>query len=153
MTLELTTTDVPQEDDLATIRKVIQAIADGLADTQGLADKTGVSRRHVGYSINAAISLLLVDENLQVTEGGKKLLAAAAGTPEEKGAWRAAIEASPALKELAPNLLAQAEPDRKQLSEHIAQVSGLAPATAMRRVQALLSWRRQLSPLRDEVAR
>jgi len=147
MTLELSTADVPQEDDLQKVRLVVAAIGEGLQDTLSIAEKSGVSRRHVGYAINAAMVLGWAaegEDQLIATETGKKLLGAAVGTPDERTLLRAAIEASPALKALAPDLLAAAPPTRAQLGDRIAEATGLSKSTSMRRAQALLAWRRQV---------
>jgi hypothetical protein len=147
MTIELTSADVPQEDDLAKVRLVLEGIAAGLWNTQDLADKSGVSRRHVGYGINAAIVLGWVvegEEKLEVTPAGQALLAQAKGTPEERAELKKGVEASPALKEIAPDLLGEAAPTRVQLGERICAATGLSKSTGERRAQALLAWRRQV---------
>ena len=147
MTLELSTADVPQEDDLQKVRLVVAAIGQGLQDTLSIAEKSGVSRRHVGYAINAAMVLGWAaegEQELVATETGKKLLEAAVGTPDERALLRTAIEASAALKALAPDLLAAAGPTREQLGDRIALATGLSKSTSLRRAQALLAWRRQV---------
>ena len=147
MTLELTTADVPQEDDLAKVRRVAAAIDKGLQDTLSISEQSKVSRRHVGYAINAALVLGWVTEGpeqLVATEQGKKLLQETAGSAGERACFRAAIEASPALKALAPDLLAAAGPSRAVLGQRIVDATGLSKSTAERRAQALLAWRRQV---------
>ena len=147
MTIELNSADVPQEDDLAKVRLVLEGLAAGLWNTQDLADKSGVSRRHVGYSINAAIVLGWVvdgETGLGVTDSGKALLSQKKGTPEERAGLRQAVEGSAALKEVAPDLLGEAAPTRAQLGERICAATGLAKSTGERRAQALLAWRRQV---------
>ena len=149
MTLELTTADVPQEDDLAKVRQVAAAIDKGLQDTLSIAEESKVSRRHVGYAINAAMVLGWVaegPEQLIATEQGKKLLQTAASSAEERALFRAAIEGSATLKSLAPDLLAAVGPTRVVLGQRIAEATGLAKSTAERRAQALLAWRRQVLP-------
>jgi hypothetical protein len=147
MTLELTTADVPQEDDLRKVRLVVDAVGQGLQDTLSIAQRSGVSRRHVGYALNAALVLGWVAEGaeqLEATEQGKKLLKTAAGSAEERAAFKSAIEGSAALREVAPDLLAAASPTRAQLGERIVEATGLSKSTADRRAQALLAWRRQV---------
>jgi hypothetical protein len=144
---ELHSADVPQEDNLGDVRNTVQAIVDGLHDTQSIADRTKRSRRHVGYAINAAIVLGWIgegDEGLSVLEPGKKLLAHAAGTPDERKAMREAIEKSTSVHALAPDLLAAAEPTRTAISERIQKLAHLSKSTSDRRAQTLLSWRRQI---------
>jgi hypothetical protein len=143
MTIELSTADVPQEDDLAKVRAVLEGIAAGLWNTQDIADKTGVSRRHVGYGINAAIVLGWVvegEEKLEVTPQGQAVLAQAKGSAEERAEIKKSIEGSGPLHDL----LAETPPTRVQLGERISAAAGLAKSTAERRGQALLAWRRQV---------
>jgi hypothetical protein len=145
--IEIHSADAPQEDNLADVRSAVQAIADGLHDTQSIADRTGRSRRHVGYAINAAIGLGWLgesDEGLALLDAGKALLAQKAGTAEERALHKRSIEESPTLKAIAPDLLAAAAPDRKKISDTIAALTGLSKATSDRRAQTLMSWRRQV---------
>lgn len=147
MTIELTTADVPQEDDLNKVRLVVGSIGPDRQDTLSIAEHSGVSRRHVGYAINAALVLGFIAEGpdqLETTEQGGKLLRLAAGSAEERSLLRAALEASPALRMLAPDLLAATSPSRVQLGARIREATGLSKSTAERRAQALLSWRRQI---------
>ena len=51
---EIHSADVPQEDNLGDVRRTVEAIAAGLEDTESIAGRTGRSKRHVGYAINAA---------------------------------------------------------------------------------------------------
>ena len=147
MTTELSSADVPQEDDLAKVRLVLGAVALGLQDTQSIAEKSGVSRRHVGYAINASIVLGWLaegDEQLVVSPAGTAVLAQPQGSPEERAMLRAAVVGSKVLQQLAPDLLAEAEPSREAIAERIRQASGLSASTAERRTRALISWRRQV---------
>jgi hypothetical protein len=147
VTIEIHSGDVPQEDNLGDVRDAVQAIADGLEDTQSIAERTKRSRRHVGYAINAAIVLAWIAEGpdrLAVLDAGKKLLQSGKGTAAEKKALRASIEASPALREIAPDLLGPAEPTREAISQRIQSLTGLSKSTSDRRAQTLLSWRRQV---------
>jgi hypothetical protein len=147
MTFELTTADVPQEDSLQTVRLVLQSIAEGLQDTESMAARSGVSRRHAGYAINALIVLGLIsegDEALAPSDDAKKLLATGAGSADEKAAFRGAVERSPAMRAIAPDLLAAQGPERDTLRDRIMAAAGLSKSTSDRRAQALLSWRRQL---------
>jgi hypothetical protein len=144
---EIHSADAPQEDNLGDVRRTVEAVAQGLEDTQSIADRTQRSRRHVGYAINAAIVLGWIaegEERLTVLDDGKKLLAHPAGSAEERAFLRAAIGKSPALKALAPDLLAAVEPERATISERIQKLAGLSKSTSDRRAQTLLSWRRQV---------
>ena len=144
---EIHSADVPQEDNLGDVRRTVEAIAAGLEDTESIAARTGRSKRHVGYAINAAIVLGWIEEGedkLVVLALAQKLLAAKAGGDEERAVLRKSIEESAILRTLAPQLLAAAEPTREQLSARIQSLSGLSPSTSIRRAQTLLSWRRQV---------
>ena len=139
--------DVPQEDNLGDVRRTVEAIAAGLEDSQSIADKTGRSKRHVGYAINAAIVLGWLDEGderLAVLDAAKALFAQKPGSAGEGAIFRACIEKSAVLAELAPGLLAEPAPTREQLSARIQERAGLSKSTSDRRAQTLLSWRRQV---------
>ena len=146
MTVELHSADVPQEDNLADVRRTVLAIDLGLEDTQSIAERTQRSRRHAGYAINAAIVLELIEagDKLVATPLGKKLLGTAEATDAERAVWREAIEKSPSMQALFPALLEPAEPTRTAIAEKIAQLASLAKSTSERRAQTLLSWRRQV---------
>lgn len=147
MTTELTSADVPQEDNLHNVRLVAQAIADGLEDTQSIADRAKISRRHVGYAINACFVLGWVaetPEKLAASDAARALFKTTPGSAEEKALLRASIEGSAAIHAIAPALLAAGEPDRPAIVERIAAATGLSKSTSDRRAQTLLSWRRQV---------
>ena len=147
MTTDLTSADVPQEDDLSKVRLVLGAVALGLQDTQSISEKSGVSRRHVGYAINAAIVLGWLaegEEQLAVSASGQNLLAQPQGSAEERAQLRASVEGSEILQQLAPGLLDEQEPSRPEMAARIQQASGLSASTAERRTRAILSWRRQV---------
>lgn len=144
---EIHSADVPQEDNLGDVRRTVEAIAAGLEDTESIAARIGRSKRHVGYAINAAIVLGWIEEGedkLVVLAVAQKLLAAKAGSDDERAVLRKSIEESAILRTLAPRLLAAEEPTREQLSARIQSLSGLSPSTSTRRAQTLLSWRRQV---------
>ena len=144
---EIHSADVPQEDNLGDVRRTVEAIAAGLEDTQRIAEKTGRSKRHAGYAINAAVVLgwiELGEDKLLVLPAAQKLFAQKAGSDGERAVLRESIEQSPILRALCPALLAPAEPTKDQLSASIQALSGLSKSTADRRAQALLSWRRQV---------
>ena len=153
MNPEIHSADAPQEDNLGDVRRTVEAVAQGLEDTQSIADRTKRSRRHVGYAINAAIVLGLIDEGeerLTVLEAGKKLLAHPEGSAEERAFLRAAIEKSAVLRALAPELLAAVEPERATISGRIQTLAGLSKSTSDRRAQTLLSWRRQVLEVKQQ---
>jgi hypothetical protein len=143
---QIDSADVPQEDNLGDVRRTVQAIADGLEDTQGIAERTGRSKRHAGYAINAAYVLgwITIDEKVSVLEAGKALLAQPENSQAERALQKQACESSESLKLIAPDLFAEIEPAKNVISERIQRLAGLAKSTADRRTQTLLAWRRQI---------
>jgi hypothetical protein len=143
---EIDSADVPQEDNLGDVRRTVHAIADGLEDTQSIAERTGRSKRHVGYAINAAFVLgwIEIDEKLSVLEDGKALLAQPENSAGERAVEKSACESSEILRLLAPDMFAEIEPVKSIFSERIQRLAGLAKSTADRRAQTLLAWRRQI---------
>lgn len=146
------TIDVPQADDLATVRTVIGSITRGQFTIADVAAETGFSERHAGYRLHAARILgfvEVVDERaghdlFGLTPRGNALLTTPRGSAEERDHMRRAINESPQLRVFAPDLMADPAPARDALTRAIMHHSGLAFDTARRRAGALLAWRRQL---------
>lgn len=139
--------EVPQADNLENVRAVLEVVAEGEAAPRVLSERSGVSKRHVGYALHAARTLQLLEPDgpPALTPRGQALLAAEPGSLEERGRWRSAVLESPLLGELAPDLLFATPPDVATLSTRIQKlVPQMAKSTAQRRAQALLSWRAQL---------
>jgi hypothetical protein len=134
--------EIPQADNLARVRLVAAAVAEGQRGAD-IARRLGVTERNVAYAAQAARALLLLVGNT-LAPLGAELLATAPGSEGERVCFRKAIAASPALAAVAPALLAETPPDASALAARIAEVSGLGAATAERRAQALLSWRQQV---------
>lgn len=146
-TVRLKTADVPQADSLALVRRLLEAIAvsPGTA-AKDLAEKTKFSERHVRYRLQAAriLGFLQPGGEPELTPRAKRLLTTEVGSPEEKRQLASGINDCAEVQLIAPNLLTLPEVDVKKLSERIARLSGLAPATAERRAVVLKSWHRQL---------
>jgi hypothetical protein len=142
------TIDIPQANDLAKVRAVVAAVAHGAQTLPDVIERTGYSLRHVEYRVHAARILGFVrieDEGaLVATAAAERLLATGERTHDERAAFAQAIEASPELKVLAPELLGRQAPLADDLCERLIAVAGLSPATAMRRALGLLAWRRQV---------
>jgi len=142
----LMTCDVPQADDLSTIRTVVEAAAAGASNAQTIERRTKFSARHVAYRVNAArvLGLLSPAPVLTPTDNGLKLLEIPAGCSEEALHFRRCIEQSAAFSSAVPDLFEEPPPSRAVIADRLRKVSGLTRATASRRAQTLVSWRRQV---------
>jgi hypothetical protein len=146
-TVKLKTSDVPQADRLGLVRRVLEAIAASPSTAvKDLAERTEFSERHVRYRMQAAriLGFLPSEGEPTLTLRAKRLLATAAGSPEEKEQLVSAVNECPAVRLIAPNLLDSDEVDVKKLRDRIARLSGLSSATAERRAVVLRSWHRDL---------
>ena len=145
--MKLKTSDVPQADSLALVRRVLQAIgASPSTAVKDLAERTGFSERHVRYRMQAAriLGFLSPDGEPVLTSRAKRLLSTEPKSPEEKKQLVTAINDCPSVQLIAPNLLDVDEVNVKKLGERITRLSGLSPATAERRAVVLRSWHRDL---------
>ncbi len=140
--------DVPQADSLDLVRAVVDALASGDMTPADVAITTRFSYRHVHYRLHAArvLGLAKFVRNLAtLTELGAELVRTVRGTKEEREVLERAINESAVLHELAPGLLAQRVPDAAKLSQRLEKKTGLGAATARRRANSLLAWRKTLS--------
>lgn len=143
-TPDIESSDVPQAPNLARIRCVVTAVADGASTIEKIAEDTDISPRHVGYAIRAAQTLGLLDKDRAPTALGRKLLETDQESEEERQTFCKAIEESPIMRALAPSLLSSKAPTKKTLGARIEKLSGLSKATAEHRASDLLAWREQL---------
>lgn len=133
---------VPQADNLARVRTVLAAVASGHTTRTAISTAIDVSERHVAYALLAAESLGLLDTTaMRPTERGERLLRTAVGGADERASLREAIEASRAVREIAPDLFAAETPSRATLAKRIIERSELGEATSDRRAGTLLAWR------------
>lgn len=139
------TLDIPQANDLETVRRVVHAVHRGCKTLEAIEDWTQYSRRHVQYRLHAARVLRLVhmegDEPL-LTDLGERLMETGKGTAEERQLFARAIEQCPVVQLVAPDLLARSGPDIEELTERLFKSSRLGAETARRRASGLLAWRR-----------
>lgn len=139
------TLDIPQANDLDTVRRVLHAIARGARTPEAIADFTGYSHRHTQYRVHAARVLGLVhlegDETL-LTIPGERLLDTPKGTLAERELYTRAINQAAVIQLVAPDLLAAHPPTIEELTDRLFHQSKLAPETARRRAGGLLAWRR-----------
>jgi type I restriction enzyme M protein len=140
-------TDVPRAT-LAQIRALVDAAVAGASTAPLLAKVTGFTAREVGYAIEAAATLGLVSRNgmrIEPTPLGRGLAETALESDEEAAIMRLAIEGSAALTRLAPGLLGDEPPTRRELARRIRQLTKLDDTAATNRATKILKWRRQLA--------
>jgi len=143
-TLEITTSDVPQAPNLARVRCVVTAIADGATTLEQIAEETDIASRHVHYSVRAAQTLGLLDGEKAPTPLGRALLETEQESDEERDVLRQSVEGSEIVRALAPGLLSTKPPTKRTLGARIERLSGLSKATALHRASDLLAWREQI---------
>ena len=136
--------DVPQADSLDTVRKIVEAVADGARSSGKIAERTGYSDRHVRYRFQAACILGLLAPDHTLMRRGQRLVGTERGSTEERRLLRAAVRASAVVRIVAPDLLASASIDKEAVAGRLVELTGLSQATARRRAQVLRSWARQL---------
>jgi hypothetical protein len=139
--------DVPQADDLQKIRRVVETLADGPTPMDLIASLLGYSVRHTYYRASAArvLDLLHLASGIAVITGrGIKLVTTTPKSLAEQELLKDAVASSPVLRQIAPGLLGRREPKSAEIIKRLTAVAHLSPSTAARRVQCLLSWRRQL---------
>jgi hypothetical protein len=150
-TLEIEGADVPQAPNLARVRAVVTALAEGSPTLEAIADEMDISPRHVGYAARAAQTLDLLDEARRPTPRGRALVATDQESAAERAVLRRAVEESIVLCALAPGLLSATPPTKKALGARIEKLSGLSIATSEHRASDLLAWREQI--LDEEASR
>ncbi|WP_437595532.1 hypothetical protein WMF28_23510 [Sorangium sp. So ce590] len=142
----LRSTEIPQADNLANVRRVLEALAGGVTAKEQIVEQTGISLRHVGYALAAARVLgWLGDDDAAITPAGRELLAAPPGTADERMLLRRAIFICDVVKEVAPDLFDPAAPTTVALARRLYRfTAGIGKETARRRAQTLLAWRSQV---------
>ncbi|WP_437707296.1 hypothetical protein WMF45_26545 [Sorangium sp. So ce448] len=138
--------EIPQADNLANVRRVLEALSGGVTEKEQISEQTGISLRHVGYALAAARVLgWLGDDGASITPAARELLATSSGSADERTHLRRAIFACEVVKEVAPDLLEPAAPTREALARRIFRfTAGIGKETARRRAQTLLAWRSQV---------
>ncbi|WP_437585349.1 hypothetical protein [Sorangium sp. So ce1000] len=142
----LRSAEIPQADNLANVRRVLDALSGGAIAKEQIAEQTGISLRHVGYALAAARVLgWLGDDGTAITPAGRELLATPPGSGDERAHLRRAIFACGVVREVAPDLFEPAAPTRVALARRIFRfTAGIGKETAARRAQTLLAWRSQV---------
>ncbi len=139
--------DVPQANDLDSVRAVVRAVARGANSLQAVEDFTQFSSRHTQYRVHAArvLSLLRLEGDvLEVTTLGERLDESDPHGTDERQVFFDAIERSPVMQVVAPDLLSRTPPTLDELTERLFKEHHLARSTAKRRASGLLTWRRRV---------
>ncbi|WP_437892977.1 hypothetical protein [Sorangium sp. So ce124] len=138
--------EIPQADNLANVRRVLEALSGGVTEKERISEQTGISLRHVGYALAAARVLgWLGDDGASITPAARELLATSSGSADERTHLRRAIFACEVVKEVAPDLFEPSAPTREALARRIFRfTAGIGKETARRRAQTLLAWRSQV---------
>lgn len=142
---QLSSLDVPQADRLATVRRVVDAVARGAVFAAGVAESCGYSMRHTHYRLHAARLLGFVRMHsasiVLLTRLGESLTATRAGGDEEREVMEKAIRRSRIIATIAPRLLSNRPPTVREIARRIQDSAGLSASTAERRARVLLGWR------------
>jgi hypothetical protein len=147
------TLDVPQANDLHTVRAIVHAVFRGALNREALVEFTGFSTRHTGYRMHAARVLEFIQLNgddAHLTTLGEQLLESRVGSTDERAVFHKAVTRCAVVQVLAPDLLAAYGPTVEALTERISEQAGLKASTARRRASCLLSWRFQALGLTPE---
>ncbi len=144
------TLDIPQANDLDTVRAVVRAVTLGAEDLDAVADFTNYSRRHAQYRLHAGRILGLVrieGDAVSITPLGERLVEALPHTDAERQVYYDAIQGSAVLEVLVPGLLSRNPPSVEDIADRLFREAGLGQNTALRRAGGLLTWRyRVLGP-------
>lgn len=140
--------DIPQADSLENVRRIVDAVVDGLRTKAEVSERTGINPRHVLYGLHTArvLGFVVEDEGggFSATDSGKSLNTLAANGPEELERFRTAIADSEIIAAIAPQILTGKPPTQDAITQKIVKATGLSESTAGRRAQTLVSWRTQL---------
>lgn len=140
--------DIPQADSLENVRRIVDAVVDGLRTKAEVSERTGINPRHVLYGLHTArvLGFVVEDEGggFSATESGKSLHTLTPNGPEEMDRFRSAIGDSEIIAAIAPQILTAKPPTQDAITQKIVKATGLSESTAGRRAQTLVSWRTQL---------
>lgn len=140
-------TDVPRVT-LESVRALVDAVVAGANTDDLLAKLTGSSEREVGHAIDASVTLGLVSREgvrSEPTELGRRLAETDIESDEEVEILRAAIERSPVISRLAPEILTEESLTKSRLARRIRTLTKLDSEVALRRAATILKWRKRVS--------
>lgn len=146
--------DVPQQDDLGKVRAIVEALSNGVV-RESLEKATGISPRHVRYTLHAARVLGWVRTTGAVwsaTPSGRGLLCQTPGSDDELAWCRRAVAGTTVVREVVPQLLENPPLEAEDLAERLHTLTGLSRSTAHRRALTLMTWRHRLVPDAAELA-
>ncbi len=134
--------DIPQADNLDSVRKVVEVINSGLITLKEICLATGYSSRHVQYKISSAVILgfLRKFETIKVTQNGRAWLQKKMSSNEESIFLRRCIENTKVFKMVAPDLFDRVRPNKEILARRIMDYGNLSETTAFRRASTLIAW-------------
>jgi hypothetical protein len=143
-------TRLPQARSLKTLRALLAAVAEGMADAKSIGVRLGAGENHPGrhaqYYQEAAVVLhLLEPRRWSLTARGRALLATEPGSADERELLRNAIRSAKELGPIAASVVQSSDPDHAAL-EAWARVHApqYKESTLPRRVRDTLSWRKWL---------
>ena len=116
--------DIPQSDDLRTVRTVVEALCAVGPRVAEIAEETGYSERHVRYRLQSARVLGLIDGSRAATRLGVSLLRTDTGSSQELRVLVESASKSPSLQVVVPDLLGPNVPDVESLALRIASLTG-----------------------------
>ena len=149
----MNTHDIPQANDLDTVRAVVRAVLEGHTHLSTVMEFTRFSKRHCRYRLHAARVLGLVtedDNTFATTPLAARLLATPLHSLAERSAWLEVVGKSRLLQAMAPDLLHSRGPSVEELALRLLRLAELSPATAERRAAGLLAWRRRILDLNSD---
>lgn len=138
--------DIPQADEMDSVRNVLDAIEHGAATIQDIAEMTGYSHRHVNYKILAAeiLGCIVSCRTKEITPAGRAWLNRERGGEEEARFLRGLIEDTKFYKIVVPDLFDVNAPSKEAIANRIYSLTKVTRSTAERRASALVAWSVQL---------
>jgi len=147
------TLDIPQANDLDTVRAVVRAVVEGNQHLGTVMEFTHFSKRHCRYRLHAARVLgLVVDDagTMTATSLAMRLLAAPLHSSAERGVWLEIVGKSRTIQGIAPDLLHSRAPSVEELALRMLRMAEISLATAERRASGLLAWRKRILDLHPD---
>lgn len=137
---KILSSDVPQAENLDSIRIVLESIRNGCISNSEISDKVNMSPRHVNYRLTAARVLGCLDSSLILTTAGETWLRRGRGTVEELEYLRSLIEGTQVYQLVVPDLFDFPRLSRASIAKRIQKATGLSASTSDRRAATLISW-------------
>ena len=134
--------DIPQADNLDTVREIVEAVKNGFYTHQEICSVTDYSLRHVQYKISSAIILGFIEktEVIKLTQKGKLWLLKDKYSSAESKFLKQTIEKTKVYQLIGQDLFTSKRPDRTILTKRIMDHANLSESTARRRASTLIAW-------------